>query len=62
MNQLENPILIIGAGPVGLSLALALANYGIKTIVIEQNSTLSEFSKAAAVLPRTLEIFYSRCK
>jgi 2-polyprenyl-6-methoxyphenol hydroxylase-like FAD-dependent oxidoreductase len=59
MENIDSPVVIAGAGPVGLALALGLARGGIKTIVLEQNPTLSEFSKAAAVLPRTLEIFHN---
>lgn len=51
------PVLIAGAGPVGLSLALGLARHGVSTLVVEQDPGLAEHSRAAAVAARTMEIF-----
>lgn len=51
------PVLIVGAGPVGLSLALGLARCGVESIVIEKNASTSEQSRAPGVWSRTLEIF-----
>jgi putative polyketide hydroxylase len=51
------PVLIVGAGPVGLSIALALARQGIASKVIERNSNLSEHPKARGVNVRTMELF-----
>jgi 2-polyprenyl-6-methoxyphenol hydroxylase-like FAD-dependent oxidoreductase len=56
-GDLDAPVLIAGAGPVGLSLALGLARHGVKSIVVERDDSLSEQSKAPGILPRTLEIF-----
>lgn len=50
-------VLIVGAGPVGLFLANECARRGIHWRIIEENSSLSEHSKALAIFPRTLEIF-----
>ena len=52
------PVLIVGAGPVGLSLALGLARCGVQSVVIEKNPSTSERSRAPGVWSRTLEIFY----
>lgn len=51
------PVVIVGAGPVGLSLALGLARQGVRSIVLEKNTTTSELSKAPGIQLRTLEIF-----
>lgn len=56
MNQAEPLVIIAGAGPVGLALALGLSRHGVRSVVLEQGKRLSEHSKAAGVLPRTLEI------
>lgn len=52
------PIVIAGAGPVGLSLAIGLARRGVKSVVVEQKPELSTHSKAVLITPRTLEIFH----
>ena len=55
----DSPVLIAGGGPVGLSLALALARHQVRTILFELKSELDPHSRALGVLPRTLEIFRS---
>jgi putative polyketide hydroxylase len=51
------PILIVGAGPVGLCMALLLARLGVKSLVIERNSDFMGHPKARGVNTRTMEIF-----
>ena len=51
------PVAIVGAGPVGLTTALALAYYNIPFIVFEANAGLSTETKAGTTLTRTLEIW-----
>jgi 2-polyprenyl-6-methoxyphenol hydroxylase-like FAD-dependent oxidoreductase len=53
------PVLISGAGPVGLSLALGLARCGVRPLVVERKAELDPHSRALVVLPRTLEILRS---
>lgn len=51
-------IIIVGAGPVGLSTALALAKQGVASVVVEAESNISQDgSKAVVIQRRTLEIF-----
>lgn len=50
------PVAIIGAGPVGLSLALGLARHGVRSVLLERQRTTSERSKAPALHLRTREI------
>jgi 3-(3-hydroxy-phenyl)propionate hydroxylase len=51
------PILIIGAGPVGLSLARALTLKGVAVQVFEQLPELSPEARASTFHPPTLEMF-----
>ena len=50
------PILIVGAGPVGLTAAAELARYGIGVRLIDKNHRPTETSKALAIWSRTLEL------
>jgi 2-polyprenyl-6-methoxyphenol hydroxylase-like FAD-dependent oxidoreductase len=51
------PVLIVGGGPVGLSLALALARQQVRSILFESKTQIDPHSRALGILPRTLEIF-----
>ena len=53
----ETSVLIAGAGPTGLTLALDLARRGISIRLIEAATTPFEGSRGKGIQPRTLEIF-----
>lgn len=50
-------VAIVGAGPVGLSLALGLARQGVRSTLLEREPTTSKYSKAPGIHVRTREIF-----
>lgn len=50
-------VLIVGAGPTGLTAATLLAYYGVDLRIIDKNATLSQKSKALGVQARTLELW-----
>lgn len=51
------PVLIVGAGPVGLQMAVELQRYQIPFRIIDQTTKPVPFSNALAVQSRTLEIW-----
>ncbi len=50
-------IAIVGAGPVGLAMAIDLACRGVASVVLDDNDTVSAGSRAICWAKRTLEIF-----
>lgn len=51
-----HPVVIVGAGPVGLAAAIDLAMHGVRVIVIDDNDVVSLGSRAICWSKRTLEI------
>lgn len=56
-NVMDVPVTIVGGGPVGLALALALALQGIESRVLELKATTTDHPKARGCLVRSMEIF-----
>ncbi len=54
---MNTEVLIVGAGPTGLSLAAQFIRYGVDFIIIDRNEGVTNLSKALAVHARTLEIY-----
>lgn len=53
----RSPVVIVGAGPVGLVAALALARYGVRSIVVEKKSTFNDGSRAICISRSSFQIF-----
>ncbi|KAB2899960.1 MAG: FAD-dependent oxidoreductase [Burkholderiaceae bacterium] len=53
----RHPVVIVGAGPVGLSLAIDLAQRGQRVLVLDNDHKLSIGSRAICFAKRTLEIW-----
>jgi putative polyketide hydroxylase len=51
------PVLIVGAGPVGLSMALLLARFEIPSVLVERDAARSRHPKARGIRTRTMELF-----
>jgi 3-(3-hydroxy-phenyl)propionate hydroxylase len=56
-DPVHRPVVIVGAGPVGLTLAIDLATRGIASVVIDDSDRIGEGSRAICFAKRTLEIF-----
>jgi 2-polyprenyl-6-methoxyphenol hydroxylase-like FAD-dependent oxidoreductase len=52
----QQPVLIVGAGPVGLTVASELARYGVPVRIFDKSPHATETSKAIFVWSRTLEL------
>lgn len=57
MKTTKADVLIVGAGPTGLSLACQLIRHGVEFLILDRNETTTPHSKAIGVQARTLEIY-----
>jgi 3-(3-hydroxy-phenyl)propionate hydroxylase len=57
LSPARHPVVIVGAGPVGLTLALDLAQRGVRVVLLDDDNKLSTGSRAICFAKRTLEIF-----
>ena len=55
MATIETPVLIVGAGPVGLALAADLGSRGVPCLVVEQGDGVPEHPRASAINARSME-------
>jgi putative polyketide hydroxylase len=55
----EVPVLIVGAGPAGVTAAITLACYGVQSLVVERRSEVSRLPRATGVSTRSMELFRS---
>ncbi|RQO56115.1 FAD-dependent oxidoreductase [Variovorax sp. KBW07] len=56
MEPGRHPVVIAGGGPVGMALALGLANHGVRSVILEADDTVCVGSRAACISRRSLEI------
>jgi 2-polyprenyl-6-methoxyphenol hydroxylase-like FAD-dependent oxidoreductase len=56
MNMYDTDVLVIGAGPSGLTLAASLVKRGIATTIVDRQAAGANTSRAAVVNARTLEV------
>jgi len=56
-SPVRRPVVIIGAGPVGLAMAIDLAQADVPVVVLDDNDKVSVGSRAICFSKRSLEIF-----
>jgi 2-polyprenyl-6-methoxyphenol hydroxylase-like FAD-dependent oxidoreductase len=54
-RSMPDEVAVVGAGPVGLTMATMLAAYGIRTVVLDRAVEPASHSRAAVIQARTLE-------
>ncbi|KJC38995.1 FAD-dependent oxidoreductase [Bradyrhizobium sp. LTSP885] len=57
VNLAEHPIVVVGAGPVGLSLAIDLAQRGQRVVLLDDADRIGEGSRAICFSKRSLEFW-----
>ena len=53
----RHPVVVVGAGPVGMALAIDLAQRGVPVVLLDAEGSLSTGSRAICFAKRTLEVF-----
>jgi 2-polyprenyl-6-methoxyphenol hydroxylase-like FAD-dependent oxidoreductase len=55
----EVPVLVVGAGPAGLTAAATLAHHGVESVLVERRRRLSDLPRATVASTRSMELFRS---
>jgi putative polyketide hydroxylase len=59
LNQTSVPVIVVGAGPAGLTAAITLARHGIECLVVERRAGAPSRPRATVVSLRTMELLRS---
>src|SRR4051795_8249588 len=52
----RHPVAIVGAGPIGMTAALALARYGIPSVLLDRKDTFNDGSRAICIARPSMHI------
>ncbi|MFL9961904.1 FAD-dependent oxidoreductase [Paraburkholderia sediminicola] len=56
-EQAVHPVIVVGAGPVGLATAIDVAQHGVPVVLVDDDCSLSTGSRAICFSKRSLDIF-----
>src|SRR5260370_26746162 len=52
----RHPVVIVGAGPIGMTAALVLARYGIRSVLLDRKDTFNDGSRAICIARPSMRI------
>ncbi|MDB5576003.1 MAG: monooxygenase [Bradyrhizobium sp.] len=55
-NAARHPVVIVGAGPIGMTAALVLARYGIRSVLLDRKDTFNDGSRALCIARPSMHI------
>src|SRR5215813_13594385 len=55
-QRIRHPVVIAGAGPIGMTAALALARHGIRSVLIDRKETFNDGSRAICIARPSMHI------
>ncbi|MEX2524366.1 MAG: FAD-dependent monooxygenase [Gammaproteobacteria bacterium] len=55
-ETIRHPVIIVGAGPVGVTAALELARHGIRSVVLDDKDSVNDGSRAICIARHSFEI------
>ncbi len=54
----QHPVVIVGAGPIGVTAALELARHGVRSVVLDDKDTINEGSRAICIARHSMECLH----
>ena len=54
--KVRHPVVIAGAGPIGMTAALALAGYGVRSVLLDRKETFNDGSRAICIARPSMHI------
>jgi 2-polyprenyl-6-methoxyphenol hydroxylase-like FAD-dependent oxidoreductase len=54
---MDSDVLVVGAGPVGLTAAIELVRHGLRVRIVDRLAAPPQYAKAVGIQPRTLEMW-----
>src|SRR5437016_4001459 len=55
-KRTRHPVVIVGAGPIGMTAALALAHHGVRSVLLDRKETFNDGSRAICIARPTMHI------